>query len=161
MKTVDDILLLGNPILNQISIPVEKHELNLLVDWVNDLHSAMMDIRAKYDFGRGIAAPQLGISKRLIYLNLDQAYVLINPEITEKSEELFELWDDCMSFPNLLVRVKRHKKIKLTFLDENWNEQSWEAENDLAELIQHEYDHLDGILATERAIDLNSFRWKK
>ncbi|MBN2238073.1 MAG: peptide deformylase [Bacteroidales bacterium] len=161
MKTVNDILLLGNPILNQISIPVEKRELNLLVDWVNDLHSAMMNIRAKYDFGRGIAAPQLGISKRLIYLNLDQPYVLINPKITEKSEELFELWDDCMSFPNLLVRVKRHKKIKLTFLDENWNEQSWEAENDLAELIQHEYDHLDGILATERAIDLNSFQWIK
>jgi peptide deformylase len=69
-----------------------------------------------------------------------------------------ELWDDCMSFPGLLVRVKRHRRCVMDFLDENWQAQQWILEDDLSELIQHEYDHLDGILATQRAIDDRSFR---
>jgi len=74
---------------------------------------------------------------------------------------LFEMWDDCMSFPNLLVKVRRHKSLTLTFYDLKREKQVWHLQDDLAELIQHEYDHLDGILATQRAIDNKSFRWKK
>jgi len=160
MKSANDILLIGDPRLNNISTPVEQSDLPQLKFWVEDLHSAMEDIRAKYNFGRGIAAPQLGIMKRLIYLNLDKPYVIINPEITFKSEEMFELWDDCMSFPNLFVKVKRHKTIHIRFLDENHKQKDWLMENDLSELFQHEYDHLDGILATQRAIDSKSFKWR-
>ena len=127
---------------------------------VADLNNVMEEVRAKYNFGRAISAPQLGIMKRLIYLNIDKPVVFINPEITYKSDEKFELWDDCMSFPNLLVKVKRHKKVIVKYLDENWQSQVWEMEDDLSELIQHEYDHLDGILATMRAIDSQSFKWK-
>jgi len=72
----------------------------------------------------------------------------------------FELWDDCMSLPNLLVKVKRHKKVTIKYLDENWEPQKWEMENDLSVLIQHEYDHLEGILCTMRAIDSKSFKWR-
>ena len=160
MKTAKDILLIGNPRLNKISSPIVESDLPNLKDWVSDLHSAMEDIRAKYNFGRGIAAPQLGIMKRLIYLNLDKTYIIINPEIIYESDEMITLWDDCMSFPNLFVKVKRHKKILFKYFDENLEQKEWAVEDDLSELIQHEYDHLDGILATERAIDSKSFKWR-
>jgi len=123
------------------------------------LHSAMEDIRLKYGFGRGIAAPQIGVMKRLFYLNLDKPYIIINPEIKDVSEEMFELWDDCMSFPNLLVRVQRHRNLTLHYLDENWQQQIWQVQDDISELIQHEYDHLNGVLCTMRAIDERSFKW--
>jgi peptide deformylase len=68
-----------------------------------------------------------------------------------------EVLDDCMSFPNLLVKVKRYKKCTVQYLDMNWIPHTMVLEDDLSELIQHEYDHLDGILATMRAIDNKSF----
>jgi peptide deformylase len=160
MKTVDDILKLGDPRLYEVCDPVQKEELPMVKQWVNDLHEAMEDIRAKYGFGRGIAAPQLGIMKRLFYLNLDRPYVIINPEIVNPSEEVFELWDDCMSFPNLFVKVKRHQSLTLEYIDENWEKQTWTVKGAISELIQHEYDHLDGILCTMRAIDEKSFKWR-
>lgn len=160
MKTVDDILKLGDPRLYEVCTPVEKEELHLVNSWVQDLHEAMEDIRSKYGFGRGIAAPQLGIMKRMFYLNLDRPYIIINPRIVDPSEEMFELWDDCMSFPNLLVKVQRHQALTLEYYDENWQQQKWSVTGPISELIQHEYDHLDGILCTMRAIDPKSFQWK-
>jgi peptide deformylase len=160
MKTISDLLLLGDPRLYEVSEPVEKSELILVKDWVADLDKVMKEIRAKYNFGRAIAAPQLGIMKRLIYMNIVKPTVFINPEITYRSEREFELWDDCISFPNLLVKVKRHKKITIKFLDEQWVPQEWIVEDDVSELLQHEYDHLDGILCTMRAIDQKSFKWR-
>ncbi len=160
MKHLKDLLLLGNPKLYEISSPVEKSELTLIKSWVADLHNVMEEIRAKYNFGRAIAAPQLGIMKRLIYMNIDKPTVIVNPEFTYLSDEIFELWDDCLSFPNLLVKVKRNKECKIKFLDENWNSQELSFQNDLSELIQHGYDHLNGILATMHAIDEKSFKWR-
>ena len=161
MKGLDDILLLGNPKLYEKSEPVSKEELPLVKDWAADLHDVMEAIRAEYDFGRAIAAPQLGIMKRLIYMNIDKPTIIINPEFTFLSDEKFELWDDCMSLPMLFVKVRRHKTATLKFLNENWEEQEWQLEGDLSELLQHEYDHLDGILCTMRAIDDQSFKWRK
>lgn len=160
MKTINDIVLLGDKRLYEVCQPVKKSELHFVIDWVADLDNVMKEIRGKYKFGRAIAAPQLGIMKRLIYMNIDGPVVFINPEFSYMSDEKFELWDDCMSFPNLLVKVKRHKKITIKYLDENWKPQEWEMENSLSELLQHEYDHLDGILCTMRAIDSKSFKWR-
>ncbi len=160
MKKLSDILLLGDERLYEVCKPIEKSELHLVPAWVTDLDNVMKEVRLKYNFGRAIAAPQLGIMKRLIYMNIDNPVVFINPEFTYMSDEKFELWDDCMSFPNLLVKVKRHKKVIIKYLDENWQPQEWEMENDLSELLQHEYDHLDGILCTMRAIDSKSFKWR-
>jgi peptide deformylase len=98
--------------------------------------------------------------KRLFYLQLDRPYVVINPELKGLSKEEFELWDDCMSFPNLLVRVRRHQSLSLHYLDEYWQTQVWKVEGAISELIQHEYDHLDGVLCTMRAVDEKSFQWK-
>ena len=158
MKKLSDLVLLGDPRLYEVCKPVEKVELPLVKKWVTDMDNVMKEIRAKYNFGRAIAAPQLGVMKRLIYMNIDKPIVFINPEFTYLSDEKFELWDDCMSFPNLLVKVKRHKKVSMKFLNENWESQEWVLEDDLSELLQHEYDHLDGILCTMRAIDSKSFK---
>jgi peptide deformylase len=160
MKKVEDILKLGDPRLYENCETITQEELPLVKTWVKDLHEAMEDIRKCYGFGRGIAAPQLGIMKRFFYLDLDKPYVIINPEIIDPSEEMFELWDDCMSFPNLLVKVKRHQSLTLDYLDENWEKQSWKVEGSISELIQHENDHLNGVLCTMRAIDDKSFKWK-
>ena len=125
------------------------------------MDNVMKEIRLKYNFGRAIAAPQLGIMKRLIYMNIDKPVVFINPELYDLSEELFELWDDCMSFPNLLVKVKRHQSLTIKYLDENWQPQVWKMEDALSELLQHESDHLNGILCTMRAVDVKSLRWRE
>lgn len=160
MKTLNDLLLLGDPRLYQVCEPVTFDELPLVKNWVADLHNVMQQIREKYHFGRAIAAPQLGIMKRLVYMNIDKPVVFINPELNSLSDEKFELWDDCMSFPNLLVKVSRHQSLTIDYLDENWEKQEWCMTDDLSELLQHECDHLDGILCTMRAIDEKSFRWR-
>lgn len=160
MKTLKDLLFLGNPKLYEISKPVLKEELSEVKEWLADLHNVMEEIRVKYKFGRAIAAPQLGIMKRLIYVNIDKPVIIINPEITHKSEKLFEVWDDCMCLPNLFVKVLRHKAITVKYMNEFWEEQEIKAEGDLSELLQHEYDHLEGILCTMRAINGKSFRWR-
>lgn len=161
MKHLADLLLLGDPRLYEVCEPVRESELPQVADWVADLHQVMEEIRAKYQFGRGIAAPQLGIMKRLIYLNVDRPQVIINPELVTVSPETDELWDDCMSFPNLLVRVQRHCSLTLSYRDEYWQAHTWQVTDwQMAELIQHEYDHLNGVLCTMRAIDAQSFRWR-
>lgn len=150
---VREILLLGNPKLYEVSSAVKKEETALVKETVSDLHDTLMDFRKKYGAGRAIAAPQIGVFKRLIYMHIDKPVVFINPVLQFEGGEYMELLDDCMSFPGLLVRVKRHKRCTIRFYDMDFNENVMKLEGDLSELLQHEYDHLDGILATMRAID--------
>lgn len=157
---LDMILPLGDPRLYQKCDEIAKEEVSGLKPVIQDLHDIILEFRAKYKAGRAIAAPQIGVMKRLIYMNIDKPVVIINPVLSNLSQEMFELWDDCMCFPNLLVRLRRHKTMTLTFRDENWKKHSWSLEDSLSELIQHEYDHLEGILATQRAIDSKSFKWR-
>lgn len=160
MKRLQDLLLLGNPLLYHVSEPVLHSELSLVSGWVADLHNVMEEIRAKYHFGRAIAAPQLGVMKRVIYMNINKPVVFINPEFTYLSDEMFDVWDDCMCFPNLLVKVRRHTELTVRYYDETWQQREWKMKNDLSELLQHEYDHLNGVLCTMRAIDDKSFKWR-
>lgn len=152
--------MLGNPMLHMVSEPVEPNELDSLIPIIDEMFNTIVEFRKQHGVGRAIAAPQLGVQKRIICLNIDKPVELINPELTELSPEVFEMWDDCMSFPNLLVKLKRHKSLTVKFYDRNWNEHTWLLQDDMAELIQHEYDHLEGILSTQRAFDNKSFRWK-
>jgi peptide deformylase len=160
LKTLDDLLVLGDERLYQTCEEVTEKDLDDLPFWVSDLDNVMKEIRKKYNFGRAIAAPQLGIMKRLIYMNIDKPIVFINPEIHLLSDEKFEVWDDCMSFPNLFVKVLRYRHINIHYKNEYWEDQKWQISDDLAELLQHEVDHLDGILCTMRAIDEKSYRWR-
>jgi len=153
---IREILRLGNPRLHDVSTEITANDLSALKSVVDDLHDTMMAFRERWGCGRAIAAPQIGVAKRLIYMHIDKPTVIVNPILTDLSGAMIELWDDCMSFPELLVQVRRHKSLTLRFRDMQWQEQEWRLEGDLAELIQHEYDHLDGILATQRAIDNRS-----
>ena len=154
---VREVLLLGRPELYRASDPVTQVELGAAREVAEDLRDTLLDFRRQYGRGRAIAAPQIGVSQRLIYWDAGKPQVIINPVLQDLSADTFELWDDCLSFPDLLVRVSRHKRCSLTFRDLAWQEITWQLEDDLSELIQHEYDHLDGILATQRAIDSRSF----
>ena len=156
-----EILLLGNPALYEISEEVKEEELELLRPVFEDMFDCIRGIRRDYGFGRAIAAPQIGIKKRLICMLTDQPRVIINPTLEPVGDELMELWDDCMSFPKLLVRVRRCRRCILRYRDENWQPQELLMEDGMSELIQHEYDHLNGILATMRAVDSKSLVIKK
>ncbi|SHH94693.1 peptide deformylase [Clostridium grantii] len=155
-----EILLLGNEKLYNKSEVIKEEELKDIKYIVEDLHDTMMNFREKYNCGRAIAAPQIGVFKRLIYMNVDKPYIFINPTLQFIGDETMVVIDDCMSFPGLLVKVNRYKKCNIHYKDMEWKDCVLELEDDLSELIQHEYDHLDGILAVMRAIDNKSFSVK-
>ena len=154
---VREILLLGNPKLFEICEPVQEAQLEQIEPIIQDLHDTLMAFRERYNAGRAIAGPQIGAMKRVVYMHIDKPVVFINPVLDLKSTEMMELWDDCMSFPELLVKVHRHHRCRITYRAENWEAQSMVLEGDLSELLQHEVDHLDGILTVQRAIDDRSF----
>ena len=153
---IREILKLGEPQLYEISEPVTEEDFAFLPAWVEDLHDTLMDYRRTYGAGRAVAAPQIGIKKRLLYMYTDKAYVFVNPELSFPDEETYELLDDCMSFPGLMVKVRRHKRAVIRYTDMDKKPCEMRLEGDLSELLQHEYDHLDGILATMRAVDNKS-----
>lgn len=159
---VREILLLGNENLYKISQEISKGQLGKAKEIVEDLHDTMMEFRRKYGFGRAIASPQINEPYRIIYMNFDNnSIAFINPRLEFLGDKTFEMWDDCMSFPGVEVKLKRHEKVKVYYKDLDWKDCTIEFEGDLAELVQHEYDHLDGILAVQRAVDNKAFRINK
>lgn len=160
MFHLKDIVLLGDPRLYEQCEAVQQEEVAGLQETVKGMANVILEFRAKYGAGRAIAAPQLGVMKRLVVMNVDQPIAFYNPELFDHSHEMIELWDDCMSFPNLLVRLKRHRFCKMRFRDQQWKEHTWDLKDDLSELLQHEIDHLDGILAIKHAIDEQSLKWR-
>jgi len=158
---VREILLLGNPQLWQPSEAVTDVRAIGTREIISDLAATLANFRAGHGFGRAIAAPQIGAHRRILFVNMNDGTFgpapLINPQIVRASEEMMELWDDCFSFPDLMVRVQRHVYIDVQYLDETGEQKTVTAHGDLSELLQHEIDHLDGILATDRAIDARSF----
>jgi len=160
VKSLSDLVLLGDRRLYQNCIPVIQTDLREVREMVADLKNVVLEFQQKYSAGRAIAAPQLGYMYRVIYMNKPIEQVFINPVLHDFSEEMMELWDDCMSFPNLLVRVQRHMHCRITFRDQNWNQRTWNIEHDQSELLQHECNHLNGILCIQRAVDHRSFKWR-
>ena len=122
------------------------------------LYATLLDFRQRNNFGRAISAPQIGYSKRLIAMNLKgERYIIVNPEISWQSSDRFTMWDDCMSFPSLLVRIERARSISIHFQNERGEHRDWNhLETATSELLQHEIDHLNGVLAIDRAIDKDS-----
>ena len=153
---IREILKLGNPALYEISEEIKEEEKAFLSSWIADLYDTLMEYRRTYGAGRAIAAPQIGIKKRLLYMHTDKPYIFVNPSLSFPDGETYELMDDCMSFPGLMVKVRRYKRAVISYLDENFLPCEMHLAGDLSELLQHEYDHLDGILATMRAVDNRS-----
>jgi peptide deformylase len=162
---VKTILQLGDPLLREKSSPVEDASAPEIRELVQDLADTLAHWRAKTGYGRGIAAPQLGILQRVIFLKLPgvEPWPLINPEIVACSEEKFFVWDACLSFLSIFMQVERHRQITVRYRNLEGDVLSFDAGDDrnLAELLQHEIDHLDGILAIDRVTDLKTICTKE
>lgn len=152
LRLTDTILQLGDPRLRRVSQAVKSQKDPRFRTEKELLFRTLEAFRGEYGFGRAIAAPQIGISRRFIALNLGgDPFVMVNPVFTWKSEETFTMWDDCMCFPFLLVKVRRHRTVCVEYRDEGGATVQWEkTDQAISELMQHEIDHLDGILATDR-----------
>ena len=152
------VLLLGDARLRVRSHEVARFGEAPFLQEVATLHATLAAFRARQGFGRAISAPQIGIPLRFIAVNLSKGpFTIVNPVVTGTSAGSFTMWDDCMSFPDLLVRVRRKESLSLEYADENGKLQVWpELDLAAAELLQHEIDHLDGVLAVDRAIDRDS-----
>ncbi|NMC43262.1 MAG: peptide deformylase [candidate division Zixibacteria bacterium] len=138
----------------EISRPVEDPMGNDCRGLIADLNDTLADFRNKNGFGRGIAAPQIGVLSRVIFVRTPEpgfSGALVNPVITETDATTIEVWDDCFSVPGLMVRLKRTAKVRVKYLDEQGRHRSVDADGALSELLQHETDHLDGILTVDRA----------
>ncbi len=161
MLTITPLTILENDhvALRSVCNPVVFPDA-VLQDQIAQLQVTLADFRARKGFGRAMAAPQVGIMKRIIVMNLGATpFALINPKITWLSETMQDVWDDCLSVPDCVVRVKRHISISIEYQDEQGRLRQWQQLSpDLAELVQHEIDHLDGILMTERADSVSSVR---
>ena len=156
------VLQLGDPILRK---PANAHQFIASQD--GELHALIEDLRdtlahwhKETGYGRGIAAPQLGVLKRVIFLQLpgSEPWPLINPEIIERSDEKIVVWDACLSFLAIFMQVERHKEITVRYQDVHgdWHKVHATEARDLSELLQHEIDHLDGILCIDRVTDIKT-----
>ena len=142
----------GDPILRKKSKNVSNFN-DRLKTLIDDMYETM-DVA----YSAGLAAPQVGILKRLIEIdNRDEEegkrFYMINPEIFEKEGEEVSM-EGCLSVPGKQGTVKRAKDIKVKYNDYDGNEKIMEAEDFLARIIQHEVDHLDGVLYTDKAIEM-------
>jgi len=152
---------LGDPILRVRCKPVQDPRSPAARLVADDLRDTLRAARKKYDMGRAISAPQIGAPVRIVLVEFDkQRWVMVNPEITDVGAEDFTVWDDCFSFPNILVRVRRAYQLSLSYRDLKGKLHTQELTGPMAELVQHELDHLDGILAVDRATGLDPFAFK-
>jgi peptide deformylase len=157
---VRTILQLGDPGLRDVAARVVDPGAQEVHVLVADLADTLAHWRANTGYGRGIAAPQIGVGKRVIFLQLPgaEAWPLVNPEITWRSAEKIVVWDACLSFLSIFMQVERHREIVVRYQDlqGEWKEVRAGEQRDLSELLQHEIDHLDGILAIDRITDMRT-----
>jgi peptide deformylase len=154
------VLQLGDPGLREVAKRVEDPGAPEIRAVVEDLADTLAFWRRTTGYGRGIAAPQIGANVRVIFLQLPGAdpWPFVNPEITERSEENIVVWDACLSFLSIFMQVERHREVTVRYQDllGDCQEIRAGADRDLSELLQHEIDHLDGILAVDRITDIRT-----
>jgi peptide deformylase len=157
---IREILQLGHPVLRDIAEPVADPTAPAVAELVQDLTDTVAHWRETTGYGRAIAAPQIGELRRVVLLRLPghPVWPLINPSIVDRSPETMVVWDACLSFLSIFMQVERHEWIRVRYQDLTgaWHETHAGREDDLAELLQHEIDHLDGILSVDRMVDVKS-----
>ena len=161
------VLRMGDPRLLEISKPVDASELTSLPSLITD----MMDTMAACN-GAGLAAPQIGVMKRIVIfgINSNPRYpdaefvpftVLINPQIYPLDEETAHGWEGCLSVPGLRGLVPRFTKVRYTGIDQDGNRIDRVVHDFHARVVQHECDHLDGILYPMRIENLQNFGFEE
>jgi peptide deformylase len=157
---VRTVLQLGDPGLREVAKRVADPTTPEIRALVEDLADTLAYWRKATGYGRGIAAPQVGANVRLIFLRLpgEQPWPIVNPVVTERSAEKIVVWDACLSFLSIFMQVERHREITVRYQDlsKEWREIRAGEERNLSELLQHEIDHLDGILAVDRITDIRT-----
>ena len=155
------IAKIGHPILLKKTKEVKEIGSDNIKKIVYDMSETMLDIK-----GIGLAAPQVHINKRiLIFQNPDieeenttiEITALINPTIEKINEETNDAWEGCLSIPGMLGLVRRYSKINYSGYDLEGNIISKRAEDSHARIVQHEFDHLNGILYTRRLAHKDAF----
>jgi peptide deformylase len=153
------IVIYGHPVLRKIAGDIEQ-DYPGLKELISDLFETMY----RSD-GLGLAAPQIGKSIRIFVIDgkpasedepelADFKKAFINPHIIEKDGEIVPMTEGCLSIPGLREEVDREARIRITYYDEDWNFHDEVYEGYTARIIQHEYDHLDGILFTDKVSPL-------
>lgn len=160
--TVRTVLKMGEPLLRQVAVKVERFD-DALAELIADMDDTMRALN-----GAGLAAPQIGVSLRVVIFELKENprypqvspvpyTVLINPVLTPLSEVQEEGWEGCLSVPGLRGLVPRHRHLRYQGLDARGQLIDRTVEGFHARVVQHEVDHLDGILYPQRIRDLRSF----
>ena len=157
------IARLGHPVLYQKAKEVETITEPSIKKLIHNMTETMLDAK-----GVGLAAPQVHVSKQIIIFRLPEddleneerqikITALINPKIANISEETENHWEGCLSIPGMLGLVKRYSKISYEGFDMNGNLIKQKAEGLHARIVQHEFDHLMGIVYTHRLVDRNAY----
>jgi len=160
---------MGHPVLSAVCAPLNPRDLK--GKWLPEFLESMLETMSDYD-GVGLAAPQVHVSKRIVIIGSPgssrypdapriSTMVLINPVVVPLTAETYQLWEGCLSVPGLRGLVRRPRKVRVKALDENGKKHEFVAEDFKAAVIQHETDHLDGILFPERMTDLKQLMFER
>ena len=160
---IREVLRMGDPRLWQVSRPIEAFGTAELADLLTDMRDTMAHLN-----GAGLAAPQIGVPLRVVifgvksnprYPGIDDVpdTVLINPVLTPLSSEIEEGWEGCLSVPGMRGWVPRYQKLKYSGFDEQGHRFERAVEGFHARVVQHEVDHLDGVLYPMRIRDFTRF----
>jgi peptide deformylase len=164
---VREVLRMGHPVLREKAKPVDAFDSPELRELIGD----MKDTMAALD-GAGLAAPQIGVSRRVVIFGVhanprypdaeDVPFtVLVNPKLTMLTRDVEEGWEGCLSVPGMRGIVPRYLKLRYTGFDEQGQPIDRIAEGFHARVVQHEVDHLDGILYPMRMTDMSRFGFTK
>jgi peptide deformylase len=160
---VRPILKMGEPVLYEVAKPVEKFDTPELHQLIADMRETMIAAN-----GAGLAAPQIGVGRRVVIFEVmnNPRYpdvepvpetILINPVITPLSDELEDGWEGCLSVPGMRGMVPRHAHLRYAGFDQYGKPFEREVKGFHARVVQHECDHLDGVLYPFRVRDLHKF----
>jgi peptide deformylase len=160
---VQKVLRMGDPRLLQVAEPVTEFSTAELDALIQDMFDTMAALN-----GAGLAAPQIGVNKRLVIFGVEAnprypdvepvpTTVLINPQLEFLGEEMDQAWEGCLSVPGMRGLVPRHAHIRYQGMDEYGDEIDHTVSGFHARVVQHECDHLDGILYPMRMRDMSKF----
>lgn len=169
MGKVLKIREVGEPIINSKCDEVDVENINDdILDIIEDLKATL-----EYGAGLGIAAPQIGVNKRIIVVGAKKENIkyndaeeipvtaMINPTWKKLSEDTDIQYEGCMSVPSIRGKVERYKNIEVTYYNENGEKIARELQGFFARLVQHECDHLDGIVFLDKVKGPNGFATKE
>jgi peptide deformylase len=158
-----DIILEGDPRLRQKAVKIKRVDAGLR-RLAEDMYETMLDAP-----GIGLAAPQVGVLLRLITVDVPDDYeeegskgaslILINPEIVKATGSQIDPPEGCLSIPNWIGNVPRAQRVVVKARDLDFKEIRVRAEGMVARALQHEIDHLDGILFTDRVVDKSTLKF--